>query len=86
MKVAIVTPAIADRERLFGADRHFVGMVNAFKRKVDTDWIEVPVSELTWEGILQGYVDCFDLDLACYDLVVSTKVPTYLVQHPNHVC
>ncbi|MGA2904215.1 MAG: glycosyltransferase family 4 protein [Candidatus Korobacteraceae bacterium] len=86
MKVAIITPAVHDPECLFGAERHFLGMVQAFKRHVDTDWIQVPISEARWETILQGFLDCYDLDLASYDLVVSTKSPTYMAQHPNHIC
>ena len=56
MKVAIITPAIEDRSRLFGAERHFLGMVQAFEQKVETDWIQVPISEARWEGVLQGYL------------------------------
>ncbi|HKD84625.1 MAG TPA: glycosyltransferase [Terriglobales bacterium] len=86
MKVAIVTPAIHDTERLFGAERHFVGLVQAFKEKVDTDWLQVPVSEACWQSVLEGYLDCHDLDLASYSAVFSTKTPTYMAQHRNHVC
>ncbi len=86
MKVAIVTPAIHDPNRLFGAERHFLGMVQAFKRHVDTDWIQIPISEASFETILRGYLDCHELDLSSYDLVVSTKAPTYAAHHPNHVC
>ncbi len=86
MKVAIITPAIHDPERLFGAERHFLGMVQAFKRQVEADWIQVPISEASFDTILRGYLDCYDLDLASYDLVVSTKAPTYAAQHTNHVC
>ena len=86
MRVAIVTPAIHNPERLFGAERLFAGLVEAFQAKAQADWIQVPVSEKRWEGILQAYLDCYDLDLSGYDLVVSTKNPTFAVQHPNHVC
>ena len=86
MKAAIITPAIHDSERLFGAERHFLGMVQAFKRHVDTDWIQIPISEASFETILRGYLECYELDLSTYDLVVSTKAPTYAAQHPNHVC
>ena len=86
MRVAIITPAIHDPERLFGAERLFSGLVGAFQSKTQTDWIQVPVSEKRFEGILQGYLDCYDLDLSAYDLVVSTKNPTFAVQHPDHVC
>jgi len=37
-------------------------------------------------GVLRSYLDCYDLDLSAYDLVISTKNPTLMVQHPNHVC
>ena len=86
MKVAIITPAIADGVRLFGAERHFLGLVQAFRQAVDTDWIEVPISEARWETILEGYFDSLELDLSAYDLVISTKAPTYMARHPNHVC
>jgi glycosyltransferase involved in cell wall biosynthesis len=86
MRVAIVTPAIHDSARLFGAERLFAGLAGAFQNKALADWIQVPISENRWEGILQGYVDCYDLDLSAYDLVISTKTPTFAVQHPNHVC
>lgn len=86
MKTAIITPAIADPGRLYGAERHFAGMAQAFRQHVDTDWIQVPITECTWDAVLQGYLDCYELDLAGYDLVVSTKTPTYMAQHPRHVC
>lgn len=86
MKTAIVTPAIHDPERLFGAERLFFGMVQAFKQHADIDWIQLPIVERSWETVLQSYRDCFELDLRGYDLVISTKAPTYLAQHPNHIC
>jgi glycosyltransferase involved in cell wall biosynthesis len=86
MRAAIITPAIRDPERPFGAERLFAGLVTAFQNKVEADWIQVPVSEKRWESILQGYIDCYDLDLSAYDIVISTKSPTFAVQHPNHVC
>jgi glycosyltransferase involved in cell wall biosynthesis len=86
MKVAVVTPAIQDPERLFGAERHFAGMVNAFCTRYDTDWKQVPISEATWDDVLRSYLDCYELDLSKYDLVISTKNPTFAVQHRNHVC
>ena len=31
------------------------------------------------------YARCYALDLRAYDLVISTKAPTFMVSHPNHV-
>ena len=86
MKIAVITPSISDPERLFGAERHFVGMAQAFQQRVPTDWIQIPINEATWEDVLQGYLDCYERDLSGYDAVISTKTPTFMVQHPNHVC
>lgn len=86
MKVAVVTPAIHDPGRLFGAERLFAGMVEAFQRRYDTDWIQVAISEATWDDVLRSYLDCYELDLSSFDLVISTKTPTFAVRHRNHVC
>jgi hypothetical protein len=63
MKTAIITPAIVNPDLLYGAERHYVGMVQAFRKQVDTEWIQVPISEYNWESVLQGYLDCYHLDL-----------------------
>jgi len=43
------------------------------------------VDESSFDKILEAYCRCFYLDLNNYDLVISTKAPTYMVKHPNHV-
>jgi glycosyltransferase involved in cell wall biosynthesis len=43
------------------------------------------VDESTFESILEAYCNCFYLDLNDYDLVISTKAPTYMVRHRNHI-
>ena len=47
----------------------------------------VPVScdESTYEGLLAGYEAARALDLARFDLVISTKAPSFNVRHPRHV-
>jgi glycosyltransferase involved in cell wall biosynthesis len=50
------------------------------------EWIEVPVSEATWDSVLESYLHCYDLDLSKYDAVISTKNPTFVVRHRNHSC
>jgi len=86
MKVAILSPVVSDSDQLYGAQRHILGMTQAFRRAVDTTLLQIPISEARWETVLQGYLDCYQLDVSAYDLVVSTKSPTYLAQHPNHIC
>lgn len=86
MKVAIVTARSAGGEA-GGAERFYDALVDAF-RQAGHDARDVPVvaDESTFGHILQNYLACYDLDLAAYDMVVSTKAPTWLVRHPRHVC
>jgi glycosyltransferase involved in cell wall biosynthesis len=86
MRVALVSPAISNPARLYGAEKYFVGLYEALRRCADVDWLQVPVSEATWEDVLRSYVQCYDMDVSPYELVISTKNPTFMVQHPNHVC
>ncbi len=86
MRVAVVSPDFLLSGPLYGAQRHIVGLVEALQKLVDTTWLRMPVDERTWDDLLRSYVDCFDLNVAQYEMVISTKAPTFMVQHPNHVC
>ena len=48
--------------------------------------LSVPSDESGFEPILRTYLRCHDLDVSAYDGVISTKAPSYMVRHPNHVC
>ena len=86
MKVAIVTVRSASGEA-GGAERFYDALVGAFQQ-AGHDAQEVPVvaDESSFDQIKQNYLTCFDLDLSAFDLVVSTKAPTWLVRHSRHVC
>jgi glycosyltransferase involved in cell wall biosynthesis/GT2 family glycosyltransferase len=85
VKVAIVTPRMASGER-GGAEALYRGLLDAF-RAAGHHTHEVPVytDESSFTAILESYARCYALDLSGYDLVVSTKAPTFMVSHPNHV-
>jgi glycosyltransferase involved in cell wall biosynthesis len=51
----------------------------------DCRLVEVESPEGDLPSLLASYAKCGALDLAEYDLVVSTKYPTWMVEHPNHV-
>lgn len=86
MKVALISPAFSTQGHLFGAERLIVGLYQGLSEICDTDWLQVPVSEATWDDVLESYLNCYDLDVTRYDLVISTKTPTFMVRHPNHIC
>lgn len=69
-----------------GAERLYLGLHEALRQAgCNSDLITVPTDETTFERILEGYARCRALDLSKYDLVISTKSPTYAVRHPRHV-
>ena len=53
---------------------------------VRTDHVEIPSDESSFDTILASYLRCYETDLSAYDGVISTKGPTYMVRHPNHIC
>jgi glycosyltransferase involved in cell wall biosynthesis len=85
MKIAVVTPKNINGER-GGAENLYEGLVGALNdRGHHAVQIEVLVDESSFEGILEAYCNCFYLNLDDYDLVISTKAPTYMVRHRNHI-
>jgi glycosyltransferase involved in cell wall biosynthesis/GT2 family glycosyltransferase len=85
MRVGVITARMASGER-GGAEALYRGLAEAL-RDAGHDAMEVPVQvdEATFESVLESYARCYALDLRDYDLVVSTKAPTFMVSHPNHV-
>lgn len=86
MKLAIVGVAAKNGET-GGAEVLFRGLVSAFKDLgVSVEFISPVFDESNFETVMEGYLHFYDLDASQYDGVVSTKAPSYLVRHPNHVC
>ena len=85
MKIALVTPKSINGEK-GGAENLYEGLIKAFvEAGHDATQVEVVVDESTFDGILEAYCNCFYLDLSDFDLVISTKAPTYMVRHRNHI-
>lgn len=86
MKIAVVTVRAANGEA-GGAERLYCAMIQAFRDLGhQAEEVTLEVSEATFEDILDNYLHFYDLDLSAYDVVVSTKAPTWMVRHPRHVC
>jgi glycosyltransferase involved in cell wall biosynthesis len=87
MRIAVITVRPRDPAGFGGAERLYDALVAAFRQAGhDAVEIDVPVDESCFAGIQRGYIDCYDLELSDFDMVVSTKAPTWLVRHPRHVC
>jgi FkbM family methyltransferase len=85
MNIAVVVPLMKSGER-GGAEALYKGLVRGLRNTPnDIDRIDVVIDESSFEAILEGYETCANLDLHDYDVVISTKAPTYAVHHRTHV-
>jgi glycosyltransferase involved in cell wall biosynthesis len=86
MKVAVLTTRAAAPD-VGGAERFYDGLVAALRDAGnEATEISVPADERNFDAIEGSYLHAWDLDMSAYDMVVSTKAPTYMVRHPRHVC
>ncbi len=85
MKIAVVAPSPVPFV-LGGAERAWHGLVDAINRDTphDAEIIKLPSRESTLPELVAGYQAFSDLDLGHFDLVVTSKYPAWMVQHPNH--
>lgn len=69
-----------------GAERFYAGLRRGFEAiGCLPEFVEVAASEPSVDQILSNYQLAAETDVSGFDLVVSSKVPTYAVRHPNHV-
>ena len=84
-RVAVVAAGSVTGE-MGGAERFYAGLRDALAEQgCDVDLISVPTDESTFDSILSNYARCRELDVSKYDLVISTKAPTYAIRHARHV-
>ncbi|MDQ1446658.1 MAG: hypothetical protein QOI20_3122, partial [Acidimicrobiaceae bacterium] len=86
MKVGIVAPSPVPFI-LGGAERLFNGLTRAVNELTphDAELIKLPTREHTLPDLMASYEAWSQLDVSHFDLVVSTKYPAWMVDHPNHV-
>ena len=86
MKVAIVAPSSVPFT-LGGAERLWNGLAAAINDLTphDAELIKLPSRERNLPDLVATYHTFSALDLRHFDLVVSTKYPAWMVDHPNHV-
>lgn len=85
-RVAILASLSASGEQ-GGAERFYVGLRDALADVgLAPELLEIYNNESDFAQIEKSYLRFYDLDLAEYDGIVSTKAPSYAAQHSNHVC
>jgi glycosyltransferase involved in cell wall biosynthesis len=85
MRIGVVAAITSHGEQAV-AEAVYDGLINSLAgTSHQVEKIDVIIDESSFDKILESYVTCYDLDLRDYDLVISTKAPTYMVRHRRHV-
>lgn len=85
LRVAIVTAGLSSGEK-GGAERFYEGLEQGLlKAGYQATRVLVPADESSFDEIERNYDYCEKLDLSSFDVVISTKTPTYAIRHPRHV-
>lgn len=85
LRVAVLTAGLSSGEQ-GGAERFYQGLEDGLlKAGYQVVRIMVPANEGSFEEIEANYNYCEELDLSGFDVVISTKTPTYAVRHPCHI-
>jgi glycosyltransferase involved in cell wall biosynthesis len=71
-----------------GAERLWWGLLDHLNRHTPhvADIIKLPGAERDFSEVIDSYRRFSQLDLRNYDLVISSKYPGWMTEHPNHVC
>ena len=86
MRIAVIAVTSKNGEK-GGAERFYEGLVLSLNSSgIKADIINIISDEDSFEKIEETLLRFYDLDLSGYDGVISTKAPSYLIRHPNHIC
>ena len=85
MKIAIVAPSPVPFT-LGGAELLFLGMQNSINKNTShqCELIKVPVNENNFWDLIDSYYKFYQLDLSYFDMIISTKYPSWMLKHQNH--
>ena len=85
LRVAVLTSGPSTGE-LGGAQRFYDGLMDGLLDiGCRAELISVPADEPSFDAIVQNYERVQSLDLSHFDAVISSKAPSYAVNHPCHV-
>jgi len=83
MKVAVI---VTESDASGGAERFYSALAAALEKQGhNVEVVSLPAPEPDFETICANYNAFSEIDLSDFDVVVSTKAPSYAINHPNHV-
>ncbi len=87
MKIAIVGPSPVPFT-IGGAENLLWGLCETINQKTShqAEIIKLPSREFDFWNLIDNYYAFYKLDLDHFDMVISTKYPSWMVQHRNSIC
>lgn len=87
MKIAIVAPSPVPFT-MGGAENLFLGLLNYINEKTEhqCELIKIVTQESNLKELIDSYEKFSKLNLDHFDCVISTKYPSWMIRHRNHVC
>ncbi|MCR5719094.1 MAG: glycosyltransferase family 4 protein, partial [Lachnospiraceae bacterium] len=87
MKIAVVCPSPVPFT-IGGAENLAWGLCDAINKKTEhmCELIKLPLKEHSFWDLIDSYYAYYNLDLSHFDMVITTKYPSWMVRHDNSVC
>lgn len=87
MKIAIVGPSPVPFT-IGGIENLMWGLCDTINQKTShqCELIKLPSKELSFWDLIETYYSFYTLDVSHFDMVIYTKYPGWMVQHPNGIC
>lgn len=87
MRIAVVSPSPVPFG-IGGMEYLLWGMQNSINNLTEhkAELIKLPTKETNFWEVINSYKQFYNLDLSHFDMVITTKYPAWMVQHPNHIC
>ncbi len=87
MKIAVVSPSPVPFT-IGGAENLMWGLCDSINKYTEhqADLIKLPTKERSFWDLIDSYYSFYKLDLSHFDLVITSKYPSWMVQHDNSIC
>lgn len=87
MKIAIIAPSPVPYT-IGGAEKFWWGLHQAINQYSthQAELIKLPAPENCFIDLMGSYEKFCKMDLSHFDMVISSKYPAWMIEHPNHHC
>lgn len=87
MKIAVVGPSPIPYT-IGGAENLMWGLCNQINQLTEhqAELIKVPTKEHSFWDLIDSYYQFYKLDLSHFDMIITSKYPSWMVQHDNSIC